>query len=802
LDGERPLLLVLASWPQGLPVLRQLAQAHRDWLHAGVAHDLVVLLDPEGAAQLPLVAAELAAGTPPSPPIPPAPSTHGQASHGALHLLPMDALSVRQLTTLRRLARISLAADGRPLADQVLHWTEQLDQAPAHSRPGTAVPLQRSDVAPALPAAAFDRDTGALGFDTGTGLAPRLPWHNLLTHTGLGARVSDSGMGTSWVGQPAPLALGAWTRDPVGDRPALSFLLQDRRTQAVWSLTPGPWADPHAVHHVEHGTGLSRISHRRGMLDVSLSWCLDPDTAVLQVALRLVNHAPHKAHLRLTGLMEWVLGASRQDRATLDSQAWHGEAPGRPLLGLLCTQTAAPGGAGGTAFFCLPPDPQAARGGTVAAEWVPDDSLVDDAPPPGTDTPDTRAEDTRASEPADWTADRAAFFNRQGQFVLPQHLGQRNGLGLDPCAAISRTFTLRPGAAQEHRFLIGHAATADAARQLATQALETPGAGREQRAMQAAEAQVQGIQVATQDPLFDVLVNRWLPHQLGGRLMWAAEPAGPAERLQAAMALAWSQPAVLRAELLRFAAGLADAPAAASARGPTIHTGTPDPRWLPVAARHYLNLTGDGSLLDEPVRGRVLGPAASLFAWVAGVLDEALAALSAHAVNEGDAGGPGLREPAQWWAAVAQARGEYQAALRWADAAPRLAPEAPPVVPTLGSVYRTSPFPRDGVEASASRSGGQAAVVYRAAVEGLLGIEWTHEGVRFQPRLPPHWPGAEVWLTRDGRTRHFMLMRTTPEAVGATHLGPDTGVLQARELLRWTQHPTQDRFLVPLLRDL
>ncbi|MDP2262895.1 MAG: carbohydrate-binding protein [Hydrogenophaga sp.] len=802
LGGERPLLLVLASWPQGLPVLRQLAQAHRDWLHAGVAHDLVVLLDPEGAAQLPLVAAELAAGSAPPPATPQPLMPQGQATGGALHLLPMDALSVRQVTTLRRLARIGLTADGHPLAEQVAQWTAQLDQAGDHSRPGIAVPLQRSDMAPAVPAAAFDRETGALGFDTGSGLVPHLPWPNRLTGPELGASVSDSGMGTSWVGRPEPLALGAWTRDPVGDRPALSFLLQDRRTQAVWSLTPGAWADPHAVHHVEHGTGVSRISHRRGMLDVALSWCVDPDTAVLQVTLRLVNHAPHKAHLRLTGLMEWVLGASRQDRATLDSQPWRGDAPGGPLQGLLCTQTASPGASGGTAFFCMPPAPQAPRTGAAATDQVPDDSLVDDAPPPGTDTLESRADDPRASEPDDWTSDRAAFFDRQGQFVLPRRLGQRSGPGLDPCAAISRIFTLRPGAAQEHSFLIGHATTAPAARQLATAALETAAATREQRATEAAQAQVQGIQVATQDPLFDVLMNRWLPHQLGSHLLWAAEPASPPERLQAAMALGWTQPAALRAELLRFAAGLADTPAEAPASGVAAPAGAPDPRWLPVAARHYLNLTGDGSLLDEPVRGRAPGPAASLLAWVGRVLDEALASRSAHAVKEGDQGRPGLREPAQWWAAVAQARGDHEAATRWADGAPRLAPEVLPAVPTLGAVYRTSPFQRELATDPAGRPAAHPAAVYRATVECLLGIEWTHEGVRFQPRLPPHWPGVELWLTRDGRTRQFLLMRTTPEAVGATRLDAHTGVLQARELLRWTQHPTLDRFLVPLLRDL
>jgi len=803
LAAEHPLLLVLASWPQGLPVLRQLAQAHRDWRHAGVAHDLVVLLDPEGSAQLPLVAAELAIGAPPPPPV------HEPAPGGALHLLPLDALSVRQLATLRRLARFSVTADGQPLDQQVAQWVARLDQAGAHSQPGIAVPLQRSEAPPAVPAAAFDHDTGALGFDTDTRLVPRVPWHNALARAELGARVSDSGMGMSWVRHPQPLALGAWTRDPVGDRPALWCLLQDQRTQAIWSLTPGAWADPQAVYHVEHRPGLTTIGHRRGMLDVVLSWCIDPDAAVLQVTLRVVNHGPHKAHLRLTGLVEWVLGQARHERATLDSQAWYGETPGGPLLGLLCTQSAVAQG-GGTGFFCLTPDPRTPPASGSAAEGMPDDSGMDDPRPPAADRDESpagrRADDTRASEPADWTADRAAFFNRQGHFVLPRRLGQRSGPGLDPCAAMSRSFTLRPGATHEQAFLIGHAAGVREAQQLATQALTTTAAAREHAALQAADAQVQGIQVATQDPLFDVLVNHWLPHQLRHRLLWAPEPGSPVDRLQTAMALAWTLPRVLRAELLRFAGALAqgagDGTAPDTAAAPAAHARASgaDPRWLPLAARHYLSITGDGSLLEEPVRHPGPGPAASLFGWVARVVDDALANRSPHAVNDGDAGRPGLSAP--WWAAVAQARGDTSRAERWAGAAGTAGPEAPAAVPTLGAVYRASPFPRDAAAASPGRPTAHPAAVYRGTVEGLLGIQWTDEGVCFQPRLPPHWPGAEVWLTHNGRTRHFLLTRTTPEAVGATRLGPDTGVLQARELLRWTQHPTLDRFLVPLLRDL
>ena len=57
------------------------------------------------------------------------------------------------------------------------------------------------------------------------------------------------------------------------------------------------------------------ISHRRGDLDVDVHWCVDPQTAVKQVRMRLVNRGHRTLHLRVVGIVEWMMGANRSDRA-------------------------------------------------------------------------------------------------------------------------------------------------------------------------------------------------------------------------------------------------------------------------------------------------------------------------------------------------------------------------------------------------------------------------------------------------------------------------------------------------------
>lgn len=204
-------------------------------------------------------------------------------------------------------------------------------------------------------------------------------------------------------------------------------------------MAPSAWGHAQARYSVVHGQGFTEIAHRHGDLGIRARWCVDIRTAVKQVRITVVNHGNSKMHLRMAGMVEWMLGERRADRATLETMALWAPAPDKRFLGLLCTQTEAAGGfGGGTAFFCE----SHAGEGTLAGKH---DSL-------------------------DWTCDRSEFFASDGHLQLPAQLGQRSGYGLEPCAALSRLATLRPGVTWEQTYLIGHATSPDAARQLLEQA--------------------------------------------------------------------------------------------------------------------------------------------------------------------------------------------------------------------------------------------------------------------------------------------------------------------------------------------
>jgi len=573
ISGDRPLLLVDAGSPQGMGLLRILAQALREWSRCGVACDLVVLSSEVHSYQMPLqreltLLSEQQAGA--------VASQRGSVT--GLHVLRPDGLTSTQLATLESLARVHLQADGPPWVQQVRAWAQRHGAPAGHAdRSGRieSVPMHALERRPATTVGAFAAGTGSFAFDVGVGVRPRRPWTNVLANPVFGTIVSESGAGHSWAINSRLNQLTAWTNDPVADPPAQWFLLQDRRTREVWSVAPSAWGASDVTYRVVHGQGHTTIEHQRGELAVSVRWCVDADSAVQQVRIRLSNRGQSKAHLRAVGIVEWMLGEKRSDRATLHTEPRLAASPADGLLGLMCTQTEAAAGFGGsTAFFAE------AQVGAQDGEGL------------------------------DWTCDRREFFDPRGQLVLPEHLGRRSGSGLDPCAALSRPITLRPGASLEQVFLLGYAESPAAAQVLARHAIAVAPLAREKTTLARWDTLLGASEVRTPDPLFDVLVNRWLLYQTVSSRLWAKAgfyqaggATGYRDQLQDTMALVWAQPALLRQQIVlcasrQFAEGDVQhwwhAPGGAGVRTRF----SDDLLWLPFACSHYLRATGDAGMLE------------------------------------------------------------------------------------------------------------------------------------------------------------------------------------------------------------
>jgi cellobiose phosphorylase len=365
LSGDRPILLVTAGAPQGLGLLRSLAKAMRVWAWGGIACDLVVV-NAEPASYEMALHREISALR--DRHVADTGAASGNTGTG-FFVLRSDALTADQWSTLRCLARVRLHADGRPLIHHVQEWSGWHEKAfeLRHDTSTTVVAtIARREVAAPASRGEFDAATGNFTFETGAGVRPARPWINVLANPEFGAQLSEAGAGYSWALNSRLNQLTGWSNDPVGDPPSEWFLLQDLDTLAVWSAAPSAWGDAQANYQVVHGQGRSVISHRRGPLEVSAAWTVDPQSSVKQVRLRFVNRGTGAVNLRVTGLLEWVMGAGREDRASvqtalhrqrLPSSADSGESrePGRKrmLTALLCSQRERAAGAPDPLFDAL-----------------------------------------------------------------------------------------------------------------------------------------------------------------------------------------------------------------------------------------------------------------------------------------------------------------------------------------------------------------------------------------------------------------------------------------------------------------
>ncbi len=577
ISGDRPIVLVTAGVSQGLGLLRSLTQALRLWSWGGVACDLVVV-NAEPASYLMALQHDVMALR--DRHLADSAAQGGVSSTGFV-VLQSHEVSAAELATLKGLARVHLRADGRPLLHHLQEWVERHEQAfeQRHAVSTVAVLVASGPATPVpAPQGRFAPDTAEFGFDVSAQKRPARPWINVIANAEFGTQVSEAGGGYTWALNSRMNQLTAWSNDAVADPPSEWLLLQDLRTRQTWSATPCAWGSPgdeRVSYRVTHGQGHSVIAHRHGDADVTASLCVDPISAVKQVRLRIVNRGQRTLHLRLAGIVEWTMGAQRGDRGTVHTALHRQRLPGQKLTALLCTQREQSAGFGeGTAFF----------------------GLTDGA-----------------DDGEDWTCDRRECFDARGRLVLPDHFGQQQGGGLDPCAALSTVVRVPAGEAVERVFLLGYAASADAARELATRAASVPATQRLAAVRAHWDGLLEATTVATPDPLFDAMVNRWLLYQSVSCRMWAKAgfyQAGGAtgfrDQLQDAMALAWAAPQLLREQIVlaasrQFPEGDVQhwwhSPGGAGVR---THF-SDDLLWLAHACLHYLRATGDAALLDEPV---------------------------------------------------------------------------------------------------------------------------------------------------------------------------------------------------------
>ncbi|HSP97487.1 MAG TPA: glucoamylase family protein [Candidatus Dormibacteraeota bacterium] len=575
ISGDLPIVLVRIDEVEDLELVRQLLRAHEYWRMKRLAVDLVVLNERPSSytadLQHALEAVHRASQSRGNP--------AAAETRGAVFILRADLISVEVRSLLQSTARAVLLSRRGSLFEQVLRIQEP---APARPRPA---PRQRTPESPRPnpPPVRADLEffNGLGGFDAGgreyvtrlgEGQWTPAPWINVIANRSFGFQTSVEGAGYTWSINSRENQLTPWSNDPVGDRPGEVLYVRDEESGALWGPTALPIREETSHYVCRHGQGYSRFEHTAHGVALELLQYVPLDDPIKISRLVIRNQSGRTRRLSVTAYVEWVLAAAREASAPF-----------------VVTEIDAETGA-----LLARNHWRLERGDRVAFADLAEGQMT-------------------------CTGDRTEFLGRNATLAHPAALesgaplSNRVGAGLDPCGALQTRLELRPDERTEIVFFLGEAATPDDVRALLARYRRADLDAVLRAATGFWDEVLGAVQVRTPDRSMDILLNRWLLYQTLACRVWARSAFyqasgayGFRDQLQDVMALIVSQPAIAREQIVRAAARQFVAgdvqhwwlPPA----GQGVRTRIADDRiWLPYVTAHYVEVTGDLTVLDETV---------------------------------------------------------------------------------------------------------------------------------------------------------------------------------------------------------
>lgn len=570
ISGDLPILLMRIGDEEGSALLDLLVRAQQLWRHGGLQADIVMLRTGTAGYEEPVRDRILSI-------LRDAHAYGFLGRSGGIHLLSESHMDADSRKAIEAAAHVVLHEGHEALAETLDRVLERRGvpprfEPPVPARFETTVPLARPE--------GLEFDNGYGGFDTNKkeyvihlepGMHTPAPWCNVLANDTFGSIVTEAGLGFTWAINSGENRLTPWSNDPVMETPGEVLYLRDEATADVWSVSPAPRSHETAC-QISHGLGYTTWKQHSHALEQEMLAFVPVDDPVKIVRLRLQNTSGQSRRITATYYAEWLLGA-------LGSTA-------KPHI--LCTYD--PGLHAILANNGWNPE-FAARLAFLAA----------------------------SKPPHSVSGDRQEFLGHEGGPDDPaalRHWDLGGGFppGGDACAAYQVHLELIAGQTAEVIFVLGQGADRAETEALIRRWQQPDKVEMAFEALrQSWKTRLDTVQVTTPDPAFDLMVNQWLPYQtLSSRVMARAGfyQAGGAfgfrDQLQDSLALLHSEPARVRAHILRSASHQFEEGDALHWWHPPFGRGvrtrcSDDYLWLVYVTGRYIEATGDTSILEVDV---------------------------------------------------------------------------------------------------------------------------------------------------------------------------------------------------------
>lgn len=579
ISGDLPIVLVRVANAEHLDLLRRLLTIHEYWRLKGLFADLVILNEDESGyvqAFQDNLRDFISMG-------------HARDllnQPGGVFLLQKGLVQEDVLNLLCTVARMTFSGEGGSCAVQVRKKAKLSSrESLLHNEETSKQSLQNSLSINSKFHEGAEEGDGLLHFANGyggfsedgkeyvielqEGMNTPLPWINVIANSNFGFQVSEVGAGYTWSQNSREYKLTPWSNDPVLDPVGEALFLQDEETGESWSITASPRRE-NGAYRIRHGQGYSIFEHCSRGLNQSLRLFVPINNPVKFIDLSLVNLTDRQLRLSATYYVEWVMGVARELTA--------------PYLVTEYDES-------GTFFVRnMYQEEYEGRCGFLTA---------------------------LGATITTYTGDRSEFIGRNGSLKDPlglklDSLSNSTGAGLDPCSAMRMEFSIMPGESKTITILLGETGNRQEAEQIITlykqpEMITTA----YEEVKQYWDRLLGNIQVQTPDLSMNLLLNRWLLYQTIVCRLWARSAFyqsggayGFRDQLQDVMALVYTDPSVTRKQILihckhQFREGDVQHWWHAE-KGKGIRTKfSDDLLWLPFVTCHYIQRTGDTSVLDE-----------------------------------------------------------------------------------------------------------------------------------------------------------------------------------------------------------
>ncbi|RMD84520.1 MAG: DUF3131 domain-containing protein [Candidatus Dadabacteria bacterium] len=515
--------------------------------------------------------------------------------HGGIFLRSSTQLSQDEIILLESVAKVVLYGEKGPLAKQL-----EIDEFKVEYQESKEVPRPRKrelslESIRLLPKLEFFNGLGGFA-DRGKSYFIRLegehtplPWSNVISNRDFGFIVTESGGGYTWAYNSREFRLTPWSNDPVEDPVGECIYMRDGSSGDYWSLTPCP-AGGSTQHDVKHGMGYTSFLSEVSGIETTLTISGATDEMVKWWKVTLRNNNESSRHLELYLYIDWVLGVLKEDTTCLIHNEYYPEEQVLTAVNYFSQDF------GGKAVFIGSSEPIDSYT-TDRAEFIGINGLMQ--------SPKVFEDARGINIPA---------LMIKGVFSGLVELKRREGRGYDSCGVLKISLDLEEQEEKDLLFFIGCAENV-------TEALKK---ARIYKSLDVRDTEFykttklwnqrcSSIEIQTPNRALDILVNSWLQYQniscrfFGRSAFYQSGGAyGFRDQLQDCMALMYVEPEFAREHILYAASRQ-------FVEGDVQHWWHPpsgkgvrtrisdDYLWLPFVVSHYLDVTGDDSILDEEV---------------------------------------------------------------------------------------------------------------------------------------------------------------------------------------------------------